>query len=143
MQVPKPVRMGYEGKAAEAQASVGDDLWELHAAGVKVLEFTHGRKAAEFNESGVLRAAVTMLLGVMAAAAGRIEGESEEMATRLAGIIELQGAARGDDEGATWRFVEGGLPELMARAAEELARWHGGGEMTPEAAERVWDQGRE
>ena len=36
----KPVRMGYEGKEAQAQASLGDDLWELHAAAAKLTEFT-------------------------------------------------------------------------------------------------------
>lgn len=132
MQVPKPVRMGYEEKTNATPVQVGDDLWEMHGAGARLLEFCAGRSVGDYERMEVLRAAVTMLLDVMDAAARRVERHSAETAARLSGVgalHEVMGrlGAEGDASGeGIWRFIESGLPELVGSAAEELQRWHEG-----------------
>lgn len=132
MQVPKPVRMGYEDKASATPAQVGDDLWEMHGAGAKLMEFCGGRSQQDYEEMEVLRAAVAMLLGIMDSAARRVEWQSSETAARLSGVGALHavvgrlGDADKDGGEEVWRYLEGGLPELVASVAEELQRWHEG-----------------
>lgn len=130
MQVPKPVRMGYEDKASATPAQVGDDLWEMHGAGAKLIEFCAGRSQQDYEEMEVLRTAVAMLLGIVDAAARRVEWQSAETAAKLSGVgalhavVERLGTAENGEE--VWRYLEGGLPELVASVAEELQRWHEG-----------------
>jgi len=124
----KPEKMGFEGR--QAQASLGDDLWELHAAAAKVTDFTAGRSLHEFEELDVLRAAVASMLRLMDAAAGRIAAQSQEIASRLEAreelhrLIDLPMADEEPDVAKTWQFVTESLPSLLASAATELEAWH-------------------
>ena len=132
MEVPKPVRMGYEEKTNATPAQVGDDLWEMHGAGAKLLEFCEGRSFGDYEQMEVLRTAAAMLLGVMDAAARRVERQAAETAARLSGmgalheVVERLGAEGKTSLEATWRYLEAGLPELVGSVAEELQRWHEG-----------------
>ena len=126
----KPEKMGYEGKAAQAQVSLGDDLWELHSAAAKITEVTAGRTLADYDESEVLRAVVTSMLRLMEAAALRIAKHSPELASRLEQryelhvLVERLSVETLVSDADVWRFVQDLLPGLAAGAATELDRWH-------------------
>ena len=91
-------KMGYEGKAAAAQASTGDDLWEMHAAGTRILDFTAGGDLAGF-------------------AAHELDGPD---------LLELCARMQEATDAEVWAFVHAALPELLARTQTELAAWHEG-----------------
>ena len=116
-------KMGYEGKAAAAQVAVGDDLWEMHAAGMKIVEFTAGGTLAGFLAHEALRAAVRAMLGLMGDALGRLRKMAPATAAKLDGPDLLQLCERMDTVGdaAVWAFVQAALPELLARTQTELA----------------------
>ena len=130
MEDESPLKMGFEGRAAAAQVAVGDDLWELHAAGSRVVGFTAGRQLAEYAASEALQAAVRVMLELMGSALGRLEKTAPELAARLDGpdLLELcaqmQEAKARDEE--VWGFVQAALPELLARTETELTAWHEG-----------------
>ena len=132
MEDTNPERMGFEGKHAAAQLALGDDLWELHGAGQKVLEFSVGRTAADYEEHELLRALIAQMISIMADALHRIDKESPEHAHRLAapGLHILNAALQHDGSAPpaaeVWSFVQNDLPTLVGKAAEELARWHEG-----------------
>ena len=132
-------KMGFEGRSAQAQASLGEDLWDLHAATAKLTEFTAGRTLADFEGSALLRELTRSLLGLIAASAGRIASQSPEIVARLfsgvqpgAALEELHrlagDIAAGDDaaEKARWFYVQDALPALFGNAATELEAWHEG-----------------
>ena len=120
--------MGYEGKTAAAQVSTGDDLWEMHAAGSKIIEFTTGRVPADFEASEALRALVRSMLGVMGEDLGRLGKTAPELAARLDGpdLLELCARLETALNGELWEFVQAALPELLARTEAELSAWHEG-----------------
>ncbi len=120
---PQP-KMGFEGKTAAVQASVGEDLWEVHSAGGKIGEFTAGRGWEDFAESEMLRAVVRSMLEVMAGGLGRVMVAAPELGARLGGDVVMGLGAAGDKE--VWRFVRDGLGELMVRVRTELEAWHEG-----------------
>ena len=131
MNETKPVKMGYEGRLEAAQVSLGDDLWELHAAGAKIAEFTDGRTLAEYESHEALRAAAERMLTIMSEAALRIAEQSAEQASRLgdvAGLHSLAGriAEQQTTNAEVWRFLREVLPGLSADAQVELERWHEG-----------------
>ena len=123
-----PVKMGFEQAAWRAQASVGDDLWEMHAAGEKILEFTAGGDLAGFEAHEALRAAVRVMLGLMGEALGRLGRAAPELAAKLDGpdLLQLWGRMNEAEDGEVWGFVRAALPELLARTQTELAAWHEG-----------------
>ncbi len=122
--------MGFEGKSAAAQASIGDDLWEMHAAGEKLAQFTEGRTLEDYAESEVLRAVVASMLGVMGGALERLAKAAPECAARVDGPDLLAlcfGLGKGTAEPVeAWGFVRHALPELRARVLTELDAWHQG-----------------
>jgi uncharacterized protein with HEPN domain len=124
----KALKMGFEGKGAEAQAELGDDLWELHSAAGKIAEFTAGRTLEDYGDLEVLRATVESMLQVMETAAARIARRSAEIAARLAGLAALkllmEVPQRTDID--VWRFIEKSLPELVSSVGDELETWHSG-----------------
>ena len=121
-------KMGYEGKAAAAQASTGDDLWEMHAAGARILDFTAGGDLAGFAAHEALRAAVRAMLGLMGQAFERLQTTAPELAAKLDGPDLLELCARTEEatDAEVWAFVHAALPELLARTQTELAAWHEG-----------------
>ncbi len=131
MSASETTRMGYEGKPSAVHASLGEDLWELHAAATKAAEFTAGRSEQDFRSLEVVRAAVEAMLRLMAGAADRIARQSPDLFARLEGTAELRVVhesmqTRGAEIEAIWSFVQDSLPKLMAGAATELERWHEG-----------------
>ena len=120
--------MGFEGKGAAAQVSVGDDLWEMHAAGGKIVEFTGGRGLADFEQHEALRAVVRSMLGLMGQSLGRLGKAAPEIAARLDGpdLLELCARLETAQDGEVWGFVRAALPELLARTEAELTAWHEG-----------------
>ena len=124
----KPEKMGYEGRAVQAQVSVGDDLWEMHSAAGKISEFTLGRSLEDYRESELLRAVVASMLGVLAGALGRLAEASAATAARIdaPNLLELASAlaANAASEKDTWAFVQHALPELAVRIQTELEAWH-------------------
>jgi uncharacterized protein with HEPN domain len=120
----KPPKMGYEGNAGQAAASLGDDLWELHAAAQKIAEFTAGRTMREFREMEVLQAAALSMLQLMDTAALRIERQSPETGKRLEDLAELHALVRKPETDEVWRFIEATLPALVTASAIVLEEWH-------------------
>ena len=120
--------MGFEGRQSAMHASVGDDLWEMHAAGTKITEFTARRGLDDFTTHEALRAAVRSMLALMGGALDRLGKTAPETAAKLDGPDLLELCARmevaGDQE--VWGFVQSALPELLARTEAELAAWHEG-----------------
>ena len=132
-QQPIPIpKMGFEGKQAQAQASLGDDLWEMHSAASKIAEFTTGRNFEDYGESEMLRALVRSMLCIMAEALTRLAKPAPEQAAKLDASALLALVERlGTDEAAVpqrevWSFVERSLPELLTRITTELEAWHQG-----------------
>jgi uncharacterized protein with HEPN domain len=127
------VRMGYEGREQARQATVGDDLWQLHAAGAKIAEFTSGCSSPEFAAHEVLRAAVERMLVLMAEAYTRLHQSDADLAAKFPNGTQLAALANRLDtsDGAVppdevWAFLEDSLPGLIAQAQDELERWHQG-----------------
>ena len=123
-----PIKMGFEGKAAAAQASTGDDLWEMHAAGAKIVEFTTGRGLADFDENPALQAAVRAILEVMGKALDRLKMTAPEITAKLDGpdLLDLCTRLEAASNAELWAFVQAALPELLARTEAELSAWHEG-----------------
>jgi uncharacterized protein with HEPN domain len=117
----KPAKMGYEGKEIQAQTQLGDCLWDAHAAGGKILEFTTGRSFAEFEENELLRSVVTKMLEIMTEALSELRRHHAEEFSRLdaARLIERAG---GDLE--IWRLAMEVVPELTVQIQTRLEEWH-------------------
>ena len=122
------MKMGFEGKTVAAQVLTGDDLWEMHAAGSKIVEFTAGRGLGDFEKSEALRALVRSMLEVMGADLERLGKTAPELAARLDGpdLLELCLRLETAQAGELWGFVQAALPELLARTETELSAWHEG-----------------
>ncbi len=133
-------RMGFE--RTEAQTRLGDVLWDLHAAGAKVLEFTAGRGWAEFDESELLQAFCGKMLGIVADCLRELRTRFPEEYARVPGADRLAEATEQTGPASVWRMVEEVLPGAVAEVQAMLAEWHGGegtgrvGEQAEESKER-------
>lgn len=128
MSDPKPIKMGYEGQAAQQQVKLGDCLWEAHSAGSRILEFTAGRTFADYAESEVLRAVVAKMLEIVGSALEEMQALYPEQAMRIEHLAEAVGlkqrlAGEVEDK-VIWGFVETSLPPLVAEVAVLLDEWH-------------------
>lgn len=123
----KPEKMGFEGLAAAEQVKLGDCLWDIHAAGMKVLEFTSGRDFADYAESDLLQGVVTSMLAIIAARLDDVRtGFPDEFvkidhANRLIAV----GAPEHPFTAETvWRVVEELLPDAVTSTRTVLEDWH-------------------
>jgi uncharacterized protein with HEPN domain len=124
----KAPKMGFEDAGVQQQAGLGDFLWDAHAAGTKVLDFTAGRTSEEYAAHEVLRAAVESMLQIVAAALEDVQEYFPQEFARIehAGtMITLRGLLGTGADTAVWSFVQESLPALMGEVAVLLEDWHG------------------
>ena len=118
-------KMGFE-RGGEQQARLGELLWEVHAAGGKIVEFTQGRSFVDYAESEVLRAVVLKMLGIMAEALNEMRRGFPEEFSKLAGAERIAEVCAAPAEAKVWKVVEEVVPELVGQAREMLEAWHQG-----------------
>ena len=118
-------KMGFE-RGGEQQARLGELLWEIHAAGEKIVEFTQGRVFADYAENEVLRAVVEKMLGIMGEALNEMRRGFPEQFAKLAGAERIAEAGAAPAEAKAWKVVEEVVPELVGQAREMLEEWHQG-----------------
>jgi uncharacterized protein with HEPN domain len=118
----KPVKMGFERQGAEAQVRLGDCLWDAHAAGMKILEFTAGRSFEEYRDSELLRSVVEKMLEIMIEALVEMRRHFSEEFTKLDGGSRLIEAR--DADGEVWQVVKDVVPEMVAQLQTMLDEWH-------------------
>ena len=122
MDEPKTPKMGYEGKGAEAQARLGDCLWDAHSAGSKIVEFTLGRSFAEYEESELLQSVVEKMLEIMAEALVEMRRHfPEEFAGLDGGSRVIEAKAAGVE---AWRVVQEVVPQMAVQLQTMLDEWH-------------------
>lgn len=140
------MRMGFE--RAEAQTRLGDILWDMHAAGAKVLEFTEGRAWAEYEESDLLQAFCLKMLVIVADCLRELGHKFPEEYARVPGADRMVPLTEASSSVAVWRLVEEVLPGVVGEAHRMLAEWHGGeapgkstrGEQAEDSQERQADE---
>lgn len=141
------VRMGFE--RTEAQTRLGDVLWDLHAAGAKVLEFTEGRAWAEYEESELLQAFCLKMLVIMTDCLRELRLKFPEESARVPGTEALVEVTETTGSAKVWRVIEESLPGVVGEAHRMLAEWHGGeapgkaggrGEQAEDSQERVVEE---
>lgn len=121
MSVPK---MGFERAGELEQVKLGDLLWDVHAAGMKLLEFTAGRELAGYEESELLQQVVGALLGIMGDRLGQMERQFPTEFAKIDGARRLM-AVPGEAGEKVWRVVEEVVPEAVEQVRAVLEEWHG------------------
>jgi uncharacterized protein with HEPN domain len=124
MSEERAVKMGFERAGELEQVKLGDCLWDVHAAGMKLLEFTSGRSFEEYSESELLQSVVSTMLKIMA---DRLEQMRRQFPTEFAKIDDasrLIEAAESTNQPKVWRVVEESIPETVAQARAVLEHWH-------------------
>ena len=124
MSEERAVKMGFERAGELEQVKLGDCLWDVHAAGMKLLEFTTGRRFEEYCQSELLQSVVSTMLGIMA---DRLEQMRRQFPAEFAKIDDaprLIEAAESTDQPKVWRVVEESIPEAVAQARAVLEHWH-------------------
>ena len=119
------VKMGFE-RGSEEQARLGELLWEVHAAGGKIIEFTSGRTWEEYADNEVLRAVVEKMLGLMAEALKEMQRGFPEEFVKAEGAGQILEAGTRANEAKIWPLVHKVVPELVAQTREMLEEWHQG-----------------
>jgi len=121
----RPPKMGFEHASEQAQTRLGDLLWDAHAAGSKLLEFTAGRSFEEFSESEPLRAAAQAMLTIMAQSLTAISREfPAEFAKLDADTSNIREFIPASDS-SLWTAVQS-APEVVADVQTLLDQWHQG-----------------
>ena len=118
----KTPKMGYEGNGSEAQARLGDCLWDAHSAGGKIVEFTAARSLADYEESELLQSLVEKMLEIMAEALVEMQRHFPAEFARLDGglrVIEVKASGA-----AVWRVVQEVVPEMVLQLQTMLDEWH-------------------
>lgn len=132
MSEKNPVKMGFEGAGA-ADGGVGDLLWVVHAASVKILEFSAGNSLETFENDDLLRAAVGQMLVICGDQLGRMQRSFPEefgklehgvQVIALADDLQVDSSAVGSER--VWRMVDEVVPDLMLQSRDLLEAWHGG-----------------
>ena len=118
----KPPKMGFE-QTAEQQSRLGDLLWDVHAAGGKIVEFTAARGFEDFAESDVLRSVVRSMLGIMVTGLDAVRSEFPTEFGRLDDAPALLKASL-DEDAKVWRMVEETVPAVAGQVRELLEDWH-------------------
>lgn len=118
------VKMGFEQAAELEQVKLGDCLWDIHAAGMKLMEFTTGRGYEDYSESELLQSIVRAMLEIIVS---RLEDIRRGFPAEFAKLPDAEKVI--DDialpeKGKTWRLVEENVPELVEQARTLLELWH-------------------
>ena len=120
-------KMGFERAGEQEQLKLGELLWDVHAAGMKIVEFTSGRDLADFADNELLRSVVAKMLGLIADALHQVQAQFPDEFTKISNgnkLIETGAAAETLSGEKVWRVVEELIPELVAEARTLLEDWH-------------------
>jgi hypothetical protein len=104
MSEERAVKMGFERAGELEQVKLGDCLWDVHAAGMKLLEFTSGRSFEEYSESELLQSVVSTMLKIMA---DRLEQMRRQFPTEFAKIDDASRRNRGPGAGSSGALARG------------------------------------
>ncbi len=122
MSEAKAPKMGFEQAGSQQQTRLGDCLWDAHAAGGKIVEFTTGRSFAEFEDNELLRSVVGKMLEIMTDALTELRRHHPDEFAKLNGATAL--IERGAGDGEVWRVVKDVVPELTVQIQTRLEEWH-------------------
>ncbi len=117
-------KMGFERAGELEQVKLGDCLWEIHAAGMKLLEFTTGRSFEDFSESELLQSVVRSMLEIIVSRLEDVRAGFPAEFAKLADAERVIVGAAVVDETKTWKLVEENVPELVEQARTLLEQWH-------------------
>jgi uncharacterized protein with HEPN domain len=116
-------KMGFERATEQEQIKLGELLWDIHAAAMKIVEFTTGRDFADFAASELLRSVVASMLGIIAEALRRLQAQFPGEFVKISNANHLLEPAIADQE-KLWRLVEEQIPDLIAESRAVLEDWH-------------------
>jgi hypothetical protein len=116
------VKMGFEGFEEREQLKLGDCLWEIHAAGTKILEFTAGRDQQECEDDELLRSAVDAMLAIVEKALAELRTSFPSEYAKLPSASQM--LAPHDEKRARGLLVADVVPELVTEARSLLEQWH-------------------
>ena len=120
-------KMGFERAGEQEQVKLGELLWDVHAAGMKIVEFTSGRDFEEFAANELLRSVVASMFGIIADALRQVQAQFPDEFAKISNgnrLIETDTAASTLPDEKVWRIVEELIPELVAEARTLLEDWH-------------------
>ncbi len=120
----KPMKMGFERAGELDQVKLGECLWDIHAAGMKILEFTAGRDLDEYSQSELLQSVVHSMLGIIAGRLLDLQRQFPAEFSRLPQGERLIQIGSTPANAPVWRIVESAIPELVQQAREVLEEWH-------------------
>ena len=119
--------MGFERAGELEQVKLGELLWDMHAAGMKIVEFTGGRDFEEFAGSELLQQVVASMLKIIGDALGQVRAQFPDEFAKVSNgnrLIETGAAAETMTDEKVWRVVEELVPELVAEVRALLEEWH-------------------
>lgn len=120
----KPARMGFERATEQEQVKLGDCLWDIHAAGMKILEFTSERTLQDFQSSELLQSAVSSMLTIIASRLEDLRRGFPAEFAKLANAHRVMETAASPDDAKIWRLIEESIPELVTQVRSVLEEWH-------------------
>ena len=124
METPTP-KMGFERTTELEQVKLGDLLWDAHAAGLKLQEFTTNRTFADYESSELLQSIVAAMLGIMADRLAQLHRQFPAEYARIADADKLIATLDAPaPPAATWALVEQTLPEAVDQLRTVLEHWH-------------------
>ena len=123
----KSDKMGFERAAEQEQVRLGELLWDLHAAAMKIVEFTNGRDFNDFAATELLQQIVASMLGIITGALRQMQNQFPDEFAKISNANRLLDTASRAAPLATeelWHIVEELIPELVAEARILLEDWH-------------------
>ncbi len=117
-------KMGFERAGELEQVKLGELLWDVHAAGMKIVEFTAQRDYEEFAGNELLRSVVGSMLGIIGNALGQMREQFPEEFAKISNGNRLIESASVTDAEKLWRMVEELVSELVGEARGVLEDWH-------------------
>jgi uncharacterized protein with HEPN domain len=119
--------MGFERATGQEQARLGELLWDVHAAGLKIVEFTTNRDFKEFAGNVLLRTVVAKMLSLIADGLDQLQAQFPSEFAKISNanrLIETGIQAETLSADKLWQVVEELIPELVAEARAILEDWH-------------------
>ena len=108
-------------------------LWDIHRAGMDILEFTQGKVFSDYQQDSLLRAAVERNFNVIGEAMRQVRSHFPEAAKGIehgGEIVALRKMLPHEDnsvdEKTVWDITERELPVLIAEVTVLLDEWHQG-----------------
>ncbi len=120
-------KMGFERATGQEQARLGELLWDVHAAGLKIVEFTTNRDFKEFAGNVLLRTVVAKMLSLIADGLDQLQAQFPSEFAKISNanrLIETGIQAETLSADKLWQVVEELIPELVAEARAILEDWH-------------------